>query len=144
MLTSFCVGSLLWYLKSQPYMIITLGPWFRLNLPWILLVVVGFTKSSVGPIVLLIVTRRPWLHADSLNKKVLINLKPSVLLLNRLLFGSSLPLLYLTIGRFISLMYIMSSSMVPFKRLFICKSLRVLLTLLCPLMFVAFTSPFMV
>jgi len=88
-------------------------------------------------------------NADSLDKKVLINLKPSVLLLNRLLFGLSLPLLYLTIGRltigrFISLMHIMSSSMVPFKRLFICKSLRVLLTLLCPLMFVTFTSPSMV
>jgi len=67
--------------------------------------------------------------------------KPSILLLNQLLFGSFLPLLYLTIGRSVSFMYIMPSSMVPFKRLFICNNPRVLLTLLSPLMSVAFTSP---
>jgi hypothetical protein len=73
--------------------------------------------------------------------EVLTTPKPSVLLLNQLLFGSFLPLLYLTNGRFISFMYIMHSSMVPFKRLFICNNRRVLSTLLCPVKYIAFTSP---
>jgi len=115
MLTSFCVGNMLWDLKLQPYISIALGPWFRLNLPWMLLDVVGFKKSSTGPMVILIATRRAWLRTDSLNRKVSTTLKPSVLLLNRLMFSSSLPLLYLTIGRFVSLMYIIHSSMVPLK-----------------------------
>jgi len=69
--------------------------------------------------------------------EVLTTPKPSVLLLNQLLFGF-LPLLYLTNGRFISFMYIMHSSMVPFKRLFICNNPRVLLY---PVKYIAFTSP---
>ncbi|XP_011000789.1 PREDICTED: uncharacterized protein LOC105108244 [Populus euphratica] len=41
--------------------------------------------------------------------------KPSVMLLNQLLFGLFLPLLYLTISRYVSFMRIMPSLMVPFK-----------------------------
>jgi hypothetical protein len=78
-----------------------------------LLAVVGFKKSSTRLMVILIATRRAWLCTDSLNRKVSTTLKPSVLLLNRLISSSSLPLLYLTIGRFVSLMYIIHSSMVP-------------------------------
>jgi len=78
-----------------------------------LLAVVGFKKSSTGSMVILIATRRAWLRTDSLNRKVSTTLKPSVLLLNRLISSSSLPLLYLTIGRFVSLIYIIHSSMVP-------------------------------
>jgi hypothetical protein len=87
-----------------------------------LLVAVEFTKSSDRPMMLLIATRRAWLRVVSLNRKESTTPKPSVLLLNRLLFDSFLSLLYLTIGRSISLMYIMPSSMVPFKRLFICNN----------------------
>jgi len=122
MLTSFCAGNLLWDLKFQPYMPIVLGLWFYLNLPWMLLVAVGFTKSSDRPMVLLIATRHAWLRVVSLNMKESTTPKPLVLLLNRLLFDSFFSLLYLIIGRSVSLMYIMSSSMVPFKRLFICNN----------------------
>jgi len=97
MLTSFYAGSLLWDLKLQPYMPIILGLWFRLNLPWMLLVAIEFRKSSDGPMVLFIATRRVWLRVVSLNMRESTTQKPSVLLLNQLLFGSFLPLLYLTI-----------------------------------------------
>jgi hypothetical protein len=50
-----------------------------------LLVIDGFTKSSVELMVLLNATRHAWLHESSLNKKVSTTQKPSVMLSNQLL-----------------------------------------------------------